>query len=182
MARSSGPCVAAHGVHFLCNIRSLPIPFRISQGLFLMPLITMGLWRGGRPTKLWRSWWPVWPLTGVRLHAEVMWLSPPSMRLAPPRLVHQGVSEGDEGCHGRCSVYPRIFSTEVSDFICKTPTQVPFLCNQGTLAAGGACSPLAVMPKFPNHYAPISAMMLREVYSRHAWGDRAPGAGWTSRR
>jgi hypothetical protein len=36
-----------------------------------------------------------------------------SMHLAPPRPVLQGISEGDEGCHGRCLVCPRICSADV---------------------------------------------------------------------
>ena len=36
-------------------------------------------------------------------------------------------------------------------------------CDQGTLAAGGAGSRLAVMPKIPNHHGHISAMMRHEV-------------------
>src|SRR5262245_22890492 len=43
-------------------------------------------------------------------------------------------------------------------------------CDQGTLTAGGARSPLAVMQKFPNRHPHLSAMMLREVYPPSASG------------
>jgi hypothetical protein len=58
--------------------------------------------------------------------------------------------------------YPRIVSTALADFICKTITHVPCPCHQDTLAAGGACCPsehrdqlLAMMTKFSNHHAHI---------------------------